>query len=61
MDPTKLSQLFVTSLLALAGNSRLPPKLSIKNNTEPINQHEANIKMESDVHNYTKSVSDFNI
>lgn len=60
MDPTKLSQLFVTSLLSLAGNSRLPPKLSIKNNTEPINQHDANIKMESDVQNYMKSVPDFN-
>jgi len=51
-------QLFLTSLLSLAGNSRLPPKLSIKN-AEPINQHDANIKMEKDVNDYIKSVPDF--
>lgn len=52
-------QLFVTSLLSLAGNSRLPPKLSIKDDSNPINQHDANIKMEKDVQNYIKSVPDF--
>lgn len=51
-------QLFLTSLLSLAGSSRLPPKLSIKN-AEPINQHDANIKMEKDVNDYIKSVPDF--
>lgn len=52
-------QLFVTSLLSLAGSNRLPPKLSVKDDSDPINQHEANIKMERDVQDYITSVKDF--
>jgi len=43
----------------LAGNSRLPPKLSIKNDSDPVNQHEANIKMERNIQDYIKSIPDF--
>jgi hypothetical protein len=52
-------QLFVTSLLSLAGSNRLPPKLSVKDESDPINQHEANIKMERNVQDYIISVKDF--
>lgn len=52
-------QLFITSLLSLAGTSRLPPKISIKDDADPVNQHEANIRMEMNVHEYIKSIKDF--
>jgi hypothetical protein len=53
------TQLFITSLLSLAGTSRLPPKLSIKDDSDPITQYESNINMERNVQNYITGIKDF--
>ena len=50
-------QLLITSLIALAGNSRLPPKLIIKD--ELISEQDALEDMERSVQQYIKTTPDF--
>ena len=50
-------QLLITSLIALAGNSRLPPKLIIKD--EAISEQDALEDMERSVQEYIKTTPDF--
>jgi hypothetical protein len=52
------NQHLLTSLLALAGNARLPPKILIKDNK--INDYDTCILMENAVQEYIKSRPNFN-
>jgi hypothetical protein len=53
-----LSQHVQTSLLALAGNARLPPKILIKENK--LNENDSLISMEHAIQEYIKSKGNFN-
>jgi len=53
-----LNQHIQTSLLALAGNARLPPKILIKENV--INEIDLLISMELEINEFIKSKSNFN-
>lgn len=53
------TQLLVSSLMSLAGTNRLPPKLAIKDDSDPANQQECHIKMERNVQNYISTIPDF--